>query len=318
MRPRAEDLATRRLLLRPATLALLRAELEGNRALAAALGVVVPDGWPPGEHTRYAVQFFLDSPALLSSGWSNYYGIARATASTPATLVVSVGFHGQPDGAGRVELGYSVVENWRDRGLATESVAALLARARGKGARCVIAHARPDNQASLAVLSKSGFVPAVSTRDGQLGFEHWLFAIRRARAAEESAVNALYTTIDFQPSTSADLQLVADCGGELVALGRLSAGASDTGDCRELGGIWVAPHLRGSGVARAMVTALIEQAEGRTLACLPFARLEAFYASFGFARWDRELAPVRLQRKLDFCAATYAEPVFLMRRQARK
>jgi GNAT superfamily N-acetyltransferase len=248
--------------------------------------------------------------------------IATATPTTPATLVCSIGYQGQPAGE-RVEVGYSVVEAWRRRGIATEAVSALVERARQYGMRAVIAHALPHNAASIAVLTRSRFRPATSTRPGELGFERLLYAVRRARPEELGEVNSIYSAIDFKPSHPGDLQLVADSGGSLVGLGRLvpvtsaASAASAASALVELGGIWVADHFRGDGTARALVSALLDAAPPQPLACLPFSRLELFYASFGFAPWDPKDAPPALQDKLAFCERTYAEPVSLMRRPAK-
>lgn len=321
-RARPTELRTARLVLRPSTIPLLRAELAGNRALAEALGVAVPDSWPPGEHNLHAVRYFLEHPALIADGWSDYYAIAKATPGTPATLVCSIGYQGLPSAAGRVEVGYSVVPEWRGRGIATEAVSALVARAQEHGMSSVIGHARPDNAASIRVLTKSRFRPATSTRDGQLGFERPLYQIRRSRPSELAEINARYERIDFQPSTPADLQLVAEHGGAIAGLGRL---VRLTPTLLELGGIWVAEHLRGDGVARAIVNALIAASRDASpsptsppdLACIPFARLAMFYGSCGFATWDPEQAPETIRKKLEFCERTYAEPVMLMLRRGK-
>jgi RimJ/RimL family protein N-acetyltransferase len=320
-RPRPTELRTARLVLRPSTLPLLRAELAGNDALATALGVVVPASWPPGEHNLHAVRYFLEHPELIADGWSDYYAIATATATTPATLVCSIGYQGLPSAAGRVEVGYSVVPEWRGRGIATEAVSALVARAQQYGLASVIGHARPDNAASIRVLTKSRFRPAPSTREGQLGFERPLYSVRRSRPSELAEINARYERIDFQPSKPDDVQLVAEHGGAISGLGRL---VRITEGLLELGGIWVAEHLRGDGVARAIVLALIAASQepaqaapgGRApdLACIPFARLAMFYGSCGFATWDPDLAPPAIRKKLEFCERTYAEPVMLMHR----
>jgi RimJ/RimL family protein N-acetyltransferase len=325
-RPRPTELRTARLVLRPSTIPLLRAELAGNRALAEALGVVVPESWPPGEHNLNAVRYFLEHPELIADGWSDYYAIARETPGTPATLVCSIGYQGLPSAAGRVEVGYSVVPQWRGRGIATEAVSALVARAQAHGMSSVIGHARPDNAASIRVLTKSGFRPAPSTREGQLGFARALYHVRPSRPSELAEVNARYERIDFLPSAPDDIQLVAEHGGAIVGLGRLVR-ISPT--LLELGGIWVAEHLRGDGVARAIVQALITASRDvdanragpasppPDLACIPFARLALFYGSCGFATWDPDAAPEAIRKKLAFCERTYAEPVTLMLRSGR-
>ncbi|MEZ4359068.1 MAG: GNAT family N-acetyltransferase [Kofleriaceae bacterium] len=313
------ELRTTRLLVRFCTPELLRAELAGNAALGAALGARVAAEWPPGEHNLDAVRYFLETPGELRDGWANYYAITLPRPEAPATLVASIGYQGRPDGAGRVEIGYSVVASWRRRGIATEALGAMLADAAQRGLRSMVAHARPDNHASRAVLTKHRFRPSVSTREGQLGFERALYRVRRTTAAELPDVNRAYARISFEPSAPADLQLAADRAGELVGLGRIARLPVDTEDrsgvTLELGGVWVAPELRGGGVARALVRALLAAAGGRPLACLPFAHLQRFYASLGFVRWDAAQAPAALRRKLARCAATHPEPVVLMVRR---
>jgi RimJ/RimL family protein N-acetyltransferase len=311
------DLLTPRLCLRPCTVELLRAELEGEDALRAALGADVPaQQWPPGEHTLDAVRYYLDHPQLLRGDWADYYVLTQARPGSRATLVASIGYQAPPNPAGRVEVGYSVVESWRRRGVATEAVAALVRRAAAAGLRAVVAHALPDNAASIAVLRKSGFRPSLSTRDGQLGFERKLYQLRRASAGELAAVNEIYASVAFSSSTANDLQLVAEADGAFVGLARIVRLPRDP-DSRsdvalELGGVWVAPHLRGAGTARAMVEALLAAAGGQPLACIPFAHLQAFYASCGFALWQRGEIPSALQQKLTFCASAYRDPVVLM------
>jgi [ribosomal protein S5]-alanine N-acetyltransferase len=308
---RPPELTTRRLILRPATVPLLQAELAGTAALARALGAVVGEGWPPGQHTFDAVRYFLEHPEQLAEGWADYYVIHKAQGQTPATLVASIGYQSDPNPAGRVEVGYSVVVSWRGRGIATEAVSAMVEKAQAHGLRAVIAHALPHNHASIAVLTKNRFRPAPSTREGELGFERRLYAVRRARPDELSAVNERYARIDFQPSSAADVQLVIDAGGDLAGLGRLVPIAPGL---LELGGIWVDESLRGDGAARAIVSALVAASAGRAMACIPFSKLEAFYGSFGFVRWDRAKAPAKVRDKLEFCERTYDQPVCLMHR----
>ena len=69
-----------------------------------------------------------------------------------------VGFHGAPDAEGAVEIGYGLAESARGKGYATEAVAALVAYARDRGARAVIARTEPGNAPSAAVLDRCGFL----------------------------------------------------------------------------------------------------------------------------------------------------------------
>jgi [ribosomal protein S5]-alanine N-acetyltransferase len=85
--------------------------------------------------------------------------IARAVVAEPEGAVVGhAGFHGPPDAAGMVEVGYSVDPAWRRQGYATAMVRELLQRAAGEaGVRTVRATISPDNIASLATIAGFGF-----------------------------------------------------------------------------------------------------------------------------------------------------------------
>jgi [ribosomal protein S5]-alanine N-acetyltransferase len=83
------------------------------------------------------------------------------TGQQPAPNVKTVGhagFHGPPDAAGMVEVGYSVDPAWRRQGYATAMVRELLQRAAGEpGVRTVRATISPDNIASLGTIAGFGF-----------------------------------------------------------------------------------------------------------------------------------------------------------------
>jgi GNAT superfamily N-acetyltransferase len=104
-------------------------------------------------------------------------------------------------------------------------------------------------------------------------------AIRDLRDDERAWANACYRAINFAESPATARAIVAERGGERVGLGRL---VELEPGVFELGGIWTAEAARGHGVARAVVTELIERAGDARLWCIPFTHLVAFYASFGF------------------------------------
>lgn len=78
-------------------------------------------------------------------------------------LVGCGGFKGAPrDGA--VELGYAVAPPWRERGVASTAVRAMLAEAwADTEVQAVIAHTLAEPDASVRVLEKAGFA-----RDGEI------------------------------------------------------------------------------------------------------------------------------------------------------
>lgn len=136
--------------------------------------------------------------------------------------------------------------------------------------------------------------------------------LRRAGPGELAWINERYREIDFQPSGPEDLVVVTEQEGRALGLGRLVPQADGTA---ELGGIYVFKEARGGGLARAIVARLIEESGGRGLFCLPFAHLEALYASLGFAPVAAELAvPEALRLKYEWCKGHYAEPVLLLYR----
>ena len=80
----------------------------------------------------------------------------------PRRMVGFVGFHGPPDGSGRVEIGYEVLAAQRRRGYAIEAARGMLEWARDQGVRTFVASVRPENTASQRLVAKLGFRQAGS------------------------------------------------------------------------------------------------------------------------------------------------------------
>ncbi len=154
-------LRTARLDLVAATIDHLAAELENPQRFADLIRAVVLPSWPPGEYDRHAISYFHDRLAegcALAAGWYVWYAIRRTTADYPATLVAGGGYFGPPLPDGTVEIGYSVVPEWRRHGYATELVQALVQRAFDvPEVRRILAEAEVDNIASIGVLARCGF-----------------------------------------------------------------------------------------------------------------------------------------------------------------
>ncbi len=159
---------TERLDLVAASIDYLDAELESPLRLAALLGARVPEGWPPGEYDRPAIEFFrarlAENPEAV--GWYGWYAVERGGEGRPATLLGAGGYYGPPSADGTVEVGYSILPVFQGRGFATELVRALVARAFSTtGVARVIAHTFPGNAGSVKVLERSGFVPVGPGRE---------------------------------------------------------------------------------------------------------------------------------------------------------
>jgi [ribosomal protein S5]-alanine N-acetyltransferase len=193
--PIATTLTTLRLTLVAATARHLETELENPALLGVLLAATVPGSWPPGEYDRGAMGMFLrrlESGGTDAIGWYGWYGIRRATAEVPATLILSAGYLGPPGADGIVEMGYSVVPEWRGHGYAAEAVSALVRHALNhQSVRRVVAHAADANTASHAVLTRCGFTRVGPGKDpGYVRFERPRSAVSapapyRLRAARD-------------------------------------------------------------------------------------------------------------------------------------
>jgi RimJ/RimL family protein N-acetyltransferase len=86
--------------------------------------------------------------------WGMFQIILRETGE----VIGDIGFHGPPDEAGTVEIGYSIVEHYRGRGLAGESALAICGLAWSRpGVTKIIAQTEAGHAASAGVLRHAGF-----------------------------------------------------------------------------------------------------------------------------------------------------------------
>jgi RimJ/RimL family protein N-acetyltransferase len=82
------------------------------------------------------------------------------------------GYHGPPDQAGMVEIGYAVDPAYRRRGYARAALEALLQRADSEpGVRTVRVTISPDNPASYALAAQYGFAEVGEQWDQEDGLE---------------------------------------------------------------------------------------------------------------------------------------------------
>ncbi len=153
-RPRAilrhvDDLATARLALHPL-----------NVAEAERVALRTPsdeDCWAPGypgPGDSAGARLYLDNCAASGDPWP--FGSFEIRRREDGRAVGSVGFHGAPDEAGCVSIGYGLVPEARGQGFATEALRALLEFARELGITCVKGDADLDNLASQRVMAAAG------------------------------------------------------------------------------------------------------------------------------------------------------------------
>lgn len=137
----------------------------------AALGVEFEPSWPPELAVGHTLENLRDR--LRShpgeTGW-----FAWAYISPVMNRLVGLGgYSGPPDADGEVEIGYSMLVSYREQGLATEGVVALLDWAYSD-ARVTSIRARTpeDGVAAQRVLEKAGFVREDDAPDGECLYRH--------------------------------------------------------------------------------------------------------------------------------------------------
>ena len=153
---RVSHIESPRLRLVAATPALVDADLTGRSSLAAALGVSVPDNWPPDLYDRPAVEYTkLQLQEKAEHGWSTWYLVGK---QEPAQVLGVCGFKGRPDDRGSVEISYSILSQFRNGGIASEAVSRLVHWAfTHVGVLEVCAETMPHLVQSIRVLEKNGF-----------------------------------------------------------------------------------------------------------------------------------------------------------------
>jgi RimJ/RimL family protein N-acetyltransferase len=154
-------LQTRRLLLIQAPPDLFELAAEDRSAAEAALGASIPPGWP-----EPALAKALRRLAGIPGGWGLWLVVARAE----RMVVGTAGFKGPPSDQ-TVETGYGIEAAHRNRGYASEAVAALVEWALGRpGVARVVAECDGGNAPSIRVLEKAGF-RQVGARGSMLDWE---------------------------------------------------------------------------------------------------------------------------------------------------
>ena len=150
---------TRNLQLVPCGPSHLETAMKDKKGLGTLLGVSVPDSWPvfPGAIGNIYGKLLSDPSAV---GWWSYLFVHVGD----GVLVGDGGFKGRPDGSGEVEIGYAIVPEYRERGIATEAAGALVRWAFSHPqVAAVKAETLHDGYPSIGVLKKLGMKYAGAT-----------------------------------------------------------------------------------------------------------------------------------------------------------
>ena len=146
-------LETKRLQLIPFSLDLKKAAISDRARLVEMLGVRVPEHWP-GPDLMEALPFFVENmekaPSEPAWDWIAIHTMNR-------TVIGDIGFMGGSDQRGVVEVGYSIVPEYRNQGYATEMARSLIAWAfQEVDIKVVTASCLEDNIGSIKVLENAG------------------------------------------------------------------------------------------------------------------------------------------------------------------
>lgn len=153
---------------------LLNLALESNAALASHLNVIVPDNWT--EFGDRALQYASDKlKSADDAGWWTYFPIHKKDNK----LIGSGGYKGRPTNEGTVEIGYEITSEYRNKGLATEFVKALIQNAfLNTQVKAIEAHTLAEDNPSTKVLTKCEFKIIEEINDPDNGLL-WKWELRR-------------------------------------------------------------------------------------------------------------------------------------------
>lgn len=146
-------LETKRLLLIPFSLEMKRMTLRDKSRLADLIEARVPEDWP-GPDLLDALPFFI---AQMEQHPADLVWDGLIVHKADRVLIGDIGFKGGPDRAGAIEIGYSIIPEYRKHGYATEMAQSLIRWAfQQPEIDLVTAECLDDNIGSIKVLEKLG------------------------------------------------------------------------------------------------------------------------------------------------------------------
>jgi ribosomal-protein-alanine N-acetyltransferase len=151
---------TKRLELIAGTPDLVRAQISDREHFARLLEARVPRAREQEPDHQEVMENMAQSleKGPEQVGWWCWYLLLHNRVTGHRVLIGDGGFKGPPDEVGTVEIGYSMLQPYRNKGYTTEAVKALVSWGfQHSQVTRVIAEAQPGNTASIRVLQKAGF-----------------------------------------------------------------------------------------------------------------------------------------------------------------
>ena len=146
---------TKRLMLIPFTLDYVKAAIKGKKELEAILQYQVAEQWPNQDYAE--ILPFIASKLEKDPSKSKWSFIVMH--KEDQKLIGEIGGKGGPNENGTIEIGYGIVEEYRNKGFATEMVKGLVNWLNTlPEVHKIIAECLLENLPSIIVLEKSGFI----------------------------------------------------------------------------------------------------------------------------------------------------------------
>lgn len=162
------------------TPAFIEAVLGDRREEAAALlAIELPDAFP-----REGERRFLALRRRQMREDERFETWCPSIVVLDGRMIGHAGYHGPPGVNSKqdpdaVEFGYAIYPEWRGRGFATQAAVMLMDLAEERaGIRHFVLAVSPENEPSLAIIRKLGFVRTGEQMDEEDGLEH-IFELHR-------------------------------------------------------------------------------------------------------------------------------------------
>ncbi|MDU0206380.1 GNAT family N-acetyltransferase [Paenibacillus sp. MAH-36] len=111
----------------------------------------VSESYKVGKHITKYLDNLKEDPEIM--GW----GVWFISLAEDNQVIGDIGFKGKPDDQGTVEVGYGIIPEMHNKGIATESVGAIIEWAFSSGkVKKIVAECLVDNMPSVRVLEKLG------------------------------------------------------------------------------------------------------------------------------------------------------------------
>ena len=160
---RLQNIETERLTLIPVTLEVTTALLKGDREIFEKIYIKTHDKWPT-EDTMDILPMIHATlvKTLKPSGFEFWMIVNKET----HVIIGDIGFHGQPDENGVVEIGFGFVENERQKGYGFEATQGIMMwLAKHPKVKMVKADCLIDNVGSKRILEKIGMREVTRNED---------------------------------------------------------------------------------------------------------------------------------------------------------